>query len=169
MDKPDGVRELAGLDRGELASPARPETDGGWLRKAVFLALLPILMIAAVAGLFFLGKAMLFPSTAADVLGPSSPKGHCFILDRNWCTSLDLHYIKSLAGVELPEDADVIDSGSWRSLKSGREWATVRLPEGTSIPDPGTRADGSDYRTEIQVELGTGGRPLLTIERFWDG
>jgi hypothetical protein len=69
----------------------------------------------------------------------------------------------------LPEAADVIDSGSWRSLKSGREWATIRLPEGTSIPDPGTHADPSDYRKAIQVELGTDGRPLLTIERFWDG
>jgi hypothetical protein len=166
MDKPGSAREPAGLDKGELASPASTERDGDWLRKPAFLALLPILMIALLAGLFVLGKAMLFPSTAADEYRPG---GDCSLLDPHWCTSLHLSYIESLAGIELQEGTDVTDSGSWRSLKSGHEWATVRLPEGTSTSEPETHADQSMYHTVIQVRRGTDGRPVLTIERFWNG
>jgi hypothetical protein len=156
--------ELAGLD--VLALPASPEGNGGWLRKAAFLALLPVLMLAAIAGLFFLGKAMLFPSMAADEYRPG---GECFILDRHWCTSLQLSYIEQLAGTELPVGTEVTDSGSWRSLKSGREWATVRLPEGASVPERQARTYDSMHQTSTHISSGSDGRSILRIERFWNG
>jgi len=153
----------------ESAPPPSDSGRAGWRGKAAFLALLPVLLVALLAVGFLMVPAILFPSTPMDGPGPNPPKGRCFILEPRWCTSLDVSYVERLAGVRFPPGAEVTDSGSRISLKSGREWATVHWPEGTPLPAPSGSVSRDDYFTTITVGPDADGRPSLTLERVWDG
>ncbi|MGO4104723.1 hypothetical protein AB4Y63_12275 [Leifsonia sp. YAF41] len=159
---------------------------GNWFGKAAVLAVLACLVVVCVVGVYFLGRAALSP-LVLDLDG--NPKGHCFVLSPSECSALDVRYVQKLSGIDFPSGAEVVESGATKSLKSGSEWATVRWPEGTTMPEnlSGGSAsrgesfggfaridavwsieDGS-YDTSVQLGVGTDNRPRLQLLRGWDG
>jgi uncharacterized protein YbdZ (MbtH family) len=136
---------------------------------------------------YLIGGFVLFPPTS-DEMG--EPIGNCFVLSSSWCTSLAVEQLEALSGVEFPAHAEVINSGSSGFLLTGHDWATVRWPEGTSVPEGltstrfrGEVSGGSDfawidaswtdlrerYETIVHVGVGTDGRPQLSLRRTWNG
>ncbi|KRC61598.1 hypothetical protein ASE14_12200 [Agromyces sp. Root81] len=159
------LRELGFNESATATATASDQGGAGWLGKAAFLALLPVAAVALLAVGVSMAPAILFPSTPMDGPGPNPPKGHCFLLEPKWCTSLEVDYVERLAGVRFPPGAEVTDSGSSTSPRGAREWATVRWPEGTPIPAPSESVARDEFSTTITIGPDADGRPNLTLER----
>lgn len=72
----------------------------------------------------FVTEAFIYPRTDA---------GRCLVFDKHDCIEVSRDAIEEVAGIALPEGAEIVDSGSGRSLKSGITRALVRLGAETDV------------------------------------
>ncbi|WP_448811670.1 hypothetical protein [Agromyces bauzanensis] len=172
---------------GEGASS--PRQSVAWPPRIALLALMAVLIVVCLIAASLVARTILFPVTRTAG-PPELPRGRCFVLDPYWCIELDERYVEQFAGVQLPPGAHVLESGSWRNLKSGIERARVTWPIEAATPalvaagtellsaSPGSefsRVDASwriadgQYTSTAMMGVGIDGRPLLTVERQWNG
>lgn len=62
----------------------------------------------------------------ADFLHQQTDRGKCFVFAPSDCTSLSRDYVEDVIGQPLPAAAEIVDSGSSLTLKSGKDWALMR-------------------------------------------
>lgn len=114
LDAQDLFASLA-LDEAE-AEPAKRDS----LPKQVLLTI--GLFIGSVATL--LGLIVLAWNT---VIFTQAEQGSCLFFDSSQCRSLTVETIETSIPVSLPDDSEVLSSGSSGSLKSTSQWALVRI------------------------------------------
>lgn len=147
-------------------------------------------------GSFLVVLALFLPSLVHSVVFPSREKGTCFFLNPNICDSLSTTEIERVFAIDLGEHTEVLDSGSWRTLKTGETWAVVELKQDEDethmlhgydtgvahgightarerhkrgIEQVSTVLVNRDIQTTAYVGTGTADRRVIYFLKPWDG
>lgn len=156
-------------------------------------ALFTVIMLVAVCVMlpfagWFAVKAFIWPTQETSI-------GTCAVYDSNSCVDLELSFLEGVGRLDLPDNSEVLDSGTGKFLFAGSEWGLVRLPEAAEPPElppvpagmfnahrmerferlgfvstDGVRSFAHGrYLTEVITGTDSSGRTLILIDRDWDG
>ncbi|GAA1777819.1 hypothetical protein GCM10009768_02970 [Leucobacter iarius] len=180
MHSSDDVRELLRAAEHDAAGP-RP------IRARRSRILWGVCIVAAI---LLLGA--LLPPVVKLVVFPPTDRGECLFFALDNCISLSPGEIERVFSLELGPGLELVDSGSTRNLKSGSEFAVLRVaPADTSdllarydqrpldgrLPDLRQRGIiqlqahlvHADSGAEAFVGRGDSGQRLVYLVRRWDG
>jgi hypothetical protein len=112
----------------DFSIPSERDASGAprWssLKKVVFIASLLLAAILVLAATWTLVQSLLYPTTE---------RGRCLVLQPYECIEVAATQIEESAHLQLPSGADIAESSSSRTLKSGATRALVRLPADSKI------------------------------------